>query len=145
MRILVLGGDGYLGWPAAMYLSARSHDVAVLDNFSKREWEQEFNGEPLFPISTFQDRVRVWEEVTGLRLSPFIGDLCEYDFVRSVVRDFRPDVIIHFGEQPSAPFSMTDQRRCVLTLAKSMLTAIRNHDHRIRRVDMLPRIMWDED
>ena len=115
MRILVLGGDGYLGWPAAMYLSARSHDVAVLDNFSKREWERELSGEPLFPIRTFQDRVGIWNEVTGRAIRPFIGDLCEYDFVRSVLREFQPDAIIHFGEQPSAPFSMIDQRRCVLT------------------------------
>ena len=61
MRILVLGGDGYLGWPTAMYLSARAHDVAVLDNFSKRHWEFEFNAQPLIPISTLQDRVDVLE------------------------------------------------------------------------------------
>ena len=115
MRILVLGGDGYLGWPTAMYLSARDHEVAVLDNFSKRSWELEFNAEPLIPVSTLRNRVRTWKEATGRPMSFFVGDLCEYDFVRDVLRDFQPEAIVHFGEQPSAPFSMIDQRRCVMT------------------------------
>jgi UDP-sulfoquinovose synthase len=110
-----LGGDGYLGWPTAMYLSARAHDVAVLDNFSKRDWELEFNAQPLIPISTLQDRLQAWKEATGRHISSFIGSLCDYEFVRGVLHDFRPDAIVHFGEQPSAPFSMIDQRRCVLT------------------------------
>ena len=115
MRILVLGGDGYLGWPTAMYLSAHDHDVAVLDNFSKRGWELELNAEPLIPVSSLHDRVRAWKEVTGRQISSFVGDLCEYDFVRDILREFQPDAIVHFGEQPSAPFSMIDQRRCVST------------------------------
>ena len=115
MRILVLGGDGYLGWPTAMYLSARNHDVAVLDNFSKRGWELELNAEPLIPINTLLDRVRLWREITGRSISYLVGDLCKYDLVRDVLRDLQPDAIVHYGEQPSAPFSMIDQRRCITT------------------------------
>jgi UDP-sulfoquinovose synthase len=115
VRILVLGGDGYLGWPTAMYLSARNHEVAVLDNFAKRAWESELNAEPLIPVTSLRNRVRAWNEVTGRQVSSFVGDLCEYDFVREVLRDFQPDAIVHFGEQPSAPYSMIDQRRCVTT------------------------------
>jgi UDP-sulfoquinovose synthase len=111
----VLGGDGYLGWPTAMYLSARDHEVAVLDNFSKRGWETELNAEPLMPINSLRNRVRAWKEVTGHQISLFVGDLCEYDFVRDVLRDFQPEAIVHFGEQPSAPFSMIDQPRCLMT------------------------------
>jgi len=115
VRILVLGGDGYLGWPAAMYLSARDHDVAVIDNFLKRRWELELNAQPLIPTSTLQKRVQVWEEVTNHHISCAIGDLCDYEFVRTALGRFRPEAIVHFGEQPSAPFSMVDQRRSVLT------------------------------
>ncbi len=115
MRILILGGDGYLGWPTAMYLSAREHEVAVLDNFSKRAWELELNAEPLIPVKTLRNRVSAWKEVTGRDISLFVGDLCEYDLVNDVLRDFRPDAIVHYGEQPSAPYSMIDQRRCVMT------------------------------
>lgn len=115
MRILVLGGDGYLGWPTAMYLSARSHDVGVVDNFSKRAWESELHAEPLIPVTTLRERLQIWKAVTGRQISSFIGDLCEYEFVLEVLRDFQPDAIVHYGEQPSAPFSMMDQRRCVLT------------------------------
>ena len=75
MRILVLGGDGYLGWPTAMYLSARGHDVGVIDNFAKRRWEMELNVEPLMPIRTLHDRVKAWQEVTGKRIELFVGDL----------------------------------------------------------------------
>ena len=115
MRILVLGGDGYLGWPTAMYLSARNHEVAVFDNFAKRRWELELNAQPLMPIPSLPDRVQAWEEVSGRRMPFFAGDLCEYESVRDVLRELQPDAIVHYGEQPSAPFSMIDQRRCVDT------------------------------
>ena len=133
MRILVLGGDGYLGWPTAMYLSARDHEVAVLDNFSKRSWELELNAEPLIPVRDLRNRVGAWKEVTGRRISLLVGDLCEYDFVHDVLRDFQPEAIVHFGEQPSAPFSMIDQRRCIMTQVNNItgtlniLWAMREH------------------
>ena len=133
MRILILGGDGYLGWPTAMYLSARDHDVAVLDNFSKRAWELELDAQPLIPVSTLRNRVHAWKELTNRNISLLIGDLCEYEFVREVLRDFRPAAIVHFGEQPSAPFSMMDQRRCILTQVNNItgtlniLWAMREH------------------
>ncbi len=133
MRILILGGDGYLGWPTAMYLSARDHEVAVLDNFSKRAWELELKAEPLIPVKTLRNRLAAWKEVTGRDISMFVGDLCEYEFIDDVLRDFRPAAIVHYGEQPSAPFSMIDQRRCVLTQVNNitgtlnLLWAMREH------------------
>lgn len=115
MRILVLGGDGYLGWPTAMYLSQRGHEVAVLDNFAKRRWEMELNVEPLIPIRTLHDRVRAWQEVAGRKIELFVGDLRNYEVVKGVLESFRPDALVHYGEQPSAPYSMIDHSRAVFT------------------------------
>jgi UDP-sulfoquinovose synthase len=115
MRILILGADGYLGWPTAMYLSNCGHDVAVLDNFAKRRWELELNVEPLIPIYTLQDRVDLWCKLTGHRMDLFVGDLRNYGVVEEVLAAYRPDAIVHYGEQPSAPYSMIDHNRAVFT------------------------------
>jgi len=116
-----------------MYLSARDHDVAVLDNFAKRAWERELRAQPLMPVRELTERVRIWREVTDRQIASFIGDLCDYEFVRSVLHEFRPDAIVHYGEQPSAPFSMIDQHRCVMTQVNNIsgtlnvLWAMREH------------------
>ncbi len=115
MRILVLGGDGYLGWPTAMYLSARGHEVGVIDNFAKRRWEMELNVEPLMPIRTLHDRVKAWQEVTGKKIDLFVGDLRNYEMVSRAFEAFKPEAIVHYGEQPSAPYSMIDHSRAVFT------------------------------
>ena len=120
MRILVLGGDGYLGWPTAMYLSARGHDVGVLDNFAKRRWEVELNVEPLIPIHTLHDRVAAWKEVTGRPIELFVADLRNYGAVKSTLESFHPEAVIHYGEQPSAPYSMIDHNRAVFTQANNL-------------------------
>jgi UDP-sulfoquinovose synthase len=121
MRILILGGDGYLGWPTAMYLSARGHEVAVLDNFAKRRWEMEINVEPLFPIHTLHDRVKLWRKVTGRAMALWVADLRNYGAVREALQSFRPEAIIHYGEQPSAPYSMMDHNRAVFTQTNNIV------------------------
>jgi UDP-sulfoquinovose synthase len=115
MRILILGGDGYLGWATAMYLSQQGHMIAVLDNFAKRRWELELNVEPLIPIRTLHDRIHAWREVAGKTIQLFVGDLRNYGFVHGTLEEFRPETIIHYGEQPSAPYSMIDHNRAVFT------------------------------
>jgi UDP-sulfoquinovose synthase len=115
MRILVLGGDGYLGWPTALHLSQRGHEVAVLDNFSRRLWDHELGAESLTPIETLQQRIAVWRQLTGKIITPFIGDLCDYTFLEPVIRDFQPEAVVHFGEQRSAPYSMIDRQHAVFT------------------------------
>lgn len=121
MRILILGGDGYLGWPTGMYLSQRGHDVALLDNFGKRQWEAEIGVQPLMPIRKLDERVRAWQEVTGRQFKTYTGDLREYDFVHDVLQSFEPDAIIHYGEQPSAPYSMMDHERAVFSQVNNVV------------------------
>jgi UDP-sulfoquinovose synthase len=121
-RVLVLGGDGYLGWPVAMAFSRAGHEVAVADNFAKRQWELELGVRPLFPISTLHERVRAWREVSEREIYAHVGDLCDYDFVDSLIGDFRPDTIIHFGQQPSAPYSMIDVKHAVYTQVNNVVS-----------------------
>jgi len=120
-RILVLGGDGYLGWPTAMAFSRAGHRVAVVDNFAKRRWELEIGVRPLLPIPTLHERVRAWREVTGLEIELDVGDLTDYAFVESVFASFRPDAVVHYGEQPSAPYSMIDVRTATYTQANNVV------------------------
>jgi len=121
MRILILGGDGYLGWPTGMYLSQRGHDVALLDNFGKRQWEAELGIEPLIPIYSLEERARAGQEITGKNFTVFTGDLREYDFVHETVQSFEPEAIIHYGEQPSAPYSMMDHDHAVFSQVNNVV------------------------
>jgi UDP-sulfoquinovose synthase len=115
MRILVLGGDGYLGWPTALHLCDRGHDVAVNDNFARRGYDEEMGVESLVPIATLDERLSAWTEVSGKTIGSYVGDLCDETFVHEMVRDFRPEAIVHFGEQRAAPYSMIDQAHAVYT------------------------------
>jgi UDP-sulfoquinovose synthase len=115
MRILVLGGDGYLGWPTALHLCDRGHDVAVNDNFARRGYDEEMGVESLVPIATLDERLSAWTEVSGKTIASYVGDLCDETFVHEMVRDFRPEAIVHFGEQRAAPYSMIDQAHAVYT------------------------------
>ncbi len=124
MRILILGGDGYLGWPTAMHLSIIGHSVAVLDNFAKRRWELELNVEPLVPIQTLHDRVTAWEDVTGKKIQLFVGDLRNYGIVEKTLQSFQPEAIVHYGEQPSAPYSMIDHNRAVFTQVNNVTSTL---------------------
>ncbi len=120
-RILVLGGDGYLGWPSAMHLSRRGARVGVVDNMSKRAWERELGVEPLIAIASLTERIAAWEEVCGQRIELFEGDLTDTDFVHSTLESFRPDTVIHYGEQPSAPYSMIDVRHAAFTQSNNVV------------------------
>jgi UDP-sulfoquinovose synthase len=108
MRILGLGGDGYLGWPTALHLSRAGYEVGVADNFARRGYDLEMGVDSLVPIASLHRRVDRWEEVSGNRLDVFIGDLTEEEFVLDMVGRFRPDTVVHFAEQRSAPYSMVD-------------------------------------
>jgi UDP-sulfoquinovose synthase len=115
MRILILGGDGYLGWPTAMRFSARGHDVTVVDNFARRRWHNEHSTDSLTPISGLADRIDAWREVSGRDIPAFVGNIEDGEFLDRVVADVMPEAVVHYGEQPSAPFSMISRRHAVET------------------------------
>jgi UDP-sulfoquinovose synthase len=121
MRILVLGGDGYLGWPTALHLSALGHDVAVNDNFARRGYDVEMGVESLIPIATLDERLAAWGEAGGAEIKSYVGDLCDPAFVHQMVRDFHPETIVHFGEQRAAPYSMIDQAHAVYTQTNNVV------------------------
>jgi UDP-sulfoquinovose synthase len=115
MQVLILGGDGYLGWPTALRFSARGHDVAVVDNFSRRRWLREHGADSLTPIRPLEERIAAWHEVSGCEVRSFEGAVEDGDFLDEVVAETRPDAVIHYGEQPSAPYSMLSRERAVET------------------------------
>ena len=115
VKVLILGGDGYLGWPTAMHLAGAGHEVAVVDNFLRRNMATELGTNSLTPIQPLQDRVTVFKELTGHEVRPFVGDLVDAQFVDEVFSEVRPDAIVHYGEQPSAPYSMISRRHAVST------------------------------
>ncbi len=115
MNILVLGGDGYLGWPTALYLSRRGHRVGVVDNFARRGYDLEMGVDSLVPIVGLQQRVRRWQEISGLTVEVFVGDLTDDSFVSETLATFDPEAVVHFAEQRSAPYSMIDRKHAVYT------------------------------
>jgi UDP-sulfoquinovose synthase len=121
LKIAVLGGDGYCGWATALYLSSKGHSVAISDNFARRQWDHELGVETLTPIRPLSERVRVWEELTGRTIEVFSGDVQDYDFVASTIQTFRPDALIHFAEQRSAPYSMIDRKHAVFTQVNNVV------------------------
>jgi UDP-sulfoquinovose synthase len=133
VRALVLGIDGYLGWPTAMRFSAAGHAVVGVDNLLRRRLHEQLGTDSLVPVADLGARVDAWRELTGRHIEARIGDLTDPEFTAQVVRDARPDVIVHYAEQPSAPFSMLDQERCVFTQVNNVvgtlnvLFAMRDH------------------
>ena len=107
MKVLVLGGDGFCGWPTSLHLSDAGHDVIVVDNLSRREIDLELEVDSLTPIRPMGERIRVWKALTGKEIGFVHLDLAEeYDRFEALLRDLRPDAIVHFGEQRAAPYSM---------------------------------------
>jgi UDP-sulfoquinovose synthase len=132
-RILVLGGDGYLGWPTALRFSARGHEVSVVDNFSRRRWHTEHGTASLTPIGELEERIAAWREVSGEQIRSYVGAVEDGDFLDEVVAETKPEVVVHYGQQASAPFSMLSRERAVETQHANvignlnLLFAMRDH------------------
>lgn len=121
MKVLVVGGDGYCGWATALYLSERGYEVGIVDSLVRRHWDQTLGIDTLTPIAPIRHRVDRWHELTGKKIDLFVGDICDYPFVRSFMQTFEPEAILHFGEQRSAPFSMIDREHAVMTQVNNVV------------------------
>jgi len=111
MRVLILGGDGFCGWPTALHLSARGHAVEIVDNLSRRRIDGELRAGSLTPIVPLDERLAAWREVSGRAIRAHqitVGK--DYDELLDLLQTFRPDAVVHFAEQRAAPYSMKSAR-----------------------------------
>lgn len=115
MKVLIIGGDGYCGWATSLYLSSRGHDVTILDNLVRREWDREHGLDSLVPIASIRRRLDEWTRATGRRIRFEQVDVTDYKGLCEVITSVAPDAIVHFGQQRSAPFSMIDREHAVRT------------------------------
>lgn len=121
MRILVLGADGYLGWPTCMYLSARGHDVVGIDNYFRRRASGELESPPLVVPPRLPHRSEIWKATSGKEVYIAEGDITDYGFLLNIFRDFEPDAVVHYAEQPSAPYSMMNRDAAAFTVQNNLI------------------------
>ena len=121
MRVIVLGGDGFCGWPSALHLSACGHDVTIVDNFSRRNIDNELEVQSLTPIQPLSVRLAAWREVTGKSIAFERLDVAEqYDRLVQLIAEVRPHSIVHFAEQRAAPYSMKSSWHKRYTVANNL-------------------------
>ena len=107
MRILILGGDGFCGWPTSLHLSACGHDVAIVDNLARRKADVELEADSLTPITPIGTRLEAWRELTGREIPYYNFNVAEnYRVMLDLLNDWQPEAIVHFAEQRAAPYSM---------------------------------------
>jgi UDP-sulfoquinovose synthase len=125
VRILILGGDGYLGWPTSMRFARLGHEVHAVDNYLRRHAHAEAGTDSLTPVAaSLPERASAFREVTGLEIGVSEGDLLDWDVVERIFRDFRPEAIVHYGEMPSAPYSMIDREHAVFTQTNNVINTL---------------------
>lgn len=122
MNVLVLGGDGYLGWPTSMAFAAKGHRVCAVDNYMRRNIAQETSSEPLFRCPNLKDRAELFETTHKHNIRVEILDCAEQNALAALVAEFRPDAIVHYAEQPSGPYSMMGFEEARRTLYNNVHT-----------------------
>lgn len=122
MRVLVLGGDGYLGWPTAMFFAAAGHQVLAIDNYTRRRIAAETDSEALLDNPRLDARAQIFQAAGNHRIEVREGDCADYAVVSSAVTAFEPDTVIHYAEQPSGPYSMIDFAAARFTLNNNLNT-----------------------
>lgn len=121
MKIAVLGGDGFVGWPTSLHLSERGHDVHIVDNLSRRWIDTELGVQSLTPMDSIQERTRVWHQETGRRIHFHLIDLArDYELLKGWLGQERPEAIVHFAEQRAAPYSMKSDRHKNYTVSNNV-------------------------
>lgn len=121
MRVMVLGADGYIGFPLCMYLAKRGYSVVGVDKFLRRKWVAEIGSHSAVPIQTMAERLKVFKRLFGKEIEFEYGDLRDYDFVAHIFETYKPEAIVHLGELPSAPFSMIDVDHAILTQTNNLV------------------------
>ena len=115
MKVMVLGGDGYCGWPTSLHLSDVGHEVVIVDNFVRRTIDHELGATSLTPIAEPKERINAWQDISGQTIALEYGDLLDWEFLSELMRRHNPDAIVHFAEQRAAPYSMIDRRHALYT------------------------------
>lgn len=143
MKIAILGGDGFCGWPAALHLSNQGHEITIVDNLSRRRIDDELNAQSLTPIRPLDERLRAWQELTGRTITHLNLDVAQdYDGLLAFLQSQGPDAVVHFAEQRAAPYSMKDARTKRYTVdnnvnaTHNLLTAIVEADQDIHVVHL---------
>jgi UDP-sulfoquinovose synthase len=121
MRVMILGGDGFCGWPTALHLAARGHQVLIMDSLIRRRWDEELGTSSLAPIASLEERVAAWRALTGDTIEVVLGDLTDFAVLCDAFERFRPEAVVHFGEQRSAPYSMIDREHAVFTQVNNVV------------------------
>ncbi|QIW25133.1 NAD-dependent epimerase/dehydratase family protein [Sulfolobus sp. S-194] len=134
MRILILGIDGYLGWPLALRLAKRGHEVIGIDNLSTRRFSEEVGSDSAFPLPRPQDRVREAKRHLDVDITFYIGDVTDYNFLIDIMKKHKPDAIVHFAEQRSAPYSMKDRDHAVYTVVNNEVSTL-NVIYAVKQID----------
>ena len=120
MKVLILGADGYLGWPTAMHFASAGHEVCAVDNYFRRIIAEETDSQALIPTPTLTERASIFKSITGHEINVEIGDLADPDFVDRLTQEFEPDTIVHYAEQPSAPYSMRGRKEAQVTFQNNL-------------------------
>jgi UDP-sulfoquinovose synthase len=124
MRVFIAGVDGYLGWPLALALAERGHEVAGIDAYFRRDWVAEIGAQSATPIRRMTERLQAFHDRFGESLDFRRGDLRDYHLVLNMLRSFEPEALVHLGEQPSAPYSMMDVQHAVFTQINNIQTTL---------------------
>jgi len=124
MNVLILGGDGYLGWPTAMSFAAKGHNVFTVDNYLRRTLALQTRSEALMSNPNLNVRQEIFKSVTGYDIKVEIGDCTDYCFLSRIFQEFKPDTVIHYAEMPSAPYSMIGYSEARLTVENNLMTTL---------------------
>jgi len=124
MKVMILGADGYLGWPTCMYFSQKGHEVIGIDNYFRRNASIELDCEPLIPTPNLIQRAKTWKDNTGKTINIHIGDITNYEFILSMFKKYNPDAVVHYAEQPSAPYSMINREKAAFTIWNNLVSTL---------------------
>ncbi|MDE1833777.1 MAG: NAD-dependent epimerase/dehydratase family protein [Candidatus Micrarchaeota archaeon] len=124
MKVMILGADGYLGWPLSLRLMARGHEVIGVDNFATRKSVKEVGSDSAIPILSMENRVKAAKDIHGYNMKFYRGDITKYGVLHKIIKEEKPDTVVHFAEQRSAPYSMINAKHAAYTMSNNIIGTI---------------------